>query len=239
MRILVVNADDFGLCPSVNEGVITAFERGVVTSTSLMVRQPAAAAAAALAVERPRLSVGLHVDLAEWVPEGAHDWRLRYQFVDVADPDAVRTEIEHQLERFEQLMGRVPTHLDGHQHVQRDEVVAGPLRAIAHRIGVPLRHHDPRIRYCGEFYGQDARGRTFTDGTTLDHLLSIIRSLPEGCTELACHPGRGVTPGESTYASERDRELAALCDPAVAQACRESGVVLTPFAALGASPGSR
>ena len=63
---LIVNADDFGQSPGVNRGVIAAHERGVVTSTSLMVRWPSAAAAAAYAREHPALSVGLHVDLGEW-----------------------------------------------------------------------------------------------------------------------------------------------------------------------------
>jgi predicted glycoside hydrolase/deacetylase ChbG (UPF0249 family) len=232
MRTLIVNADDFGLCPEVNEGVVEAFEHGLVTSTSLMVRQPGAAAAAALAAAHPGLSVGLHVDLAEWVPDGDHEWRLRYQFADVADADAVRAEVAHQLELFVELLGRAPTHLDGHQHVQRDEVVARPLQALARQLGVPLRHHAPDIRYCGEFYGQDARGRPYPEGTTVDQLVSIVRSLTDGCTELACHPGRGVTPDESSYAVERDRELAALCDPAVREACRAAGVVLAPFAAV-------
>ena len=48
-RYLIVNADDFGLSPGVNRGVVQAHERGIVTSASLMVRQPAAGAAAACA----------------------------------------------------------------------------------------------------------------------------------------------------------------------------------------------
>jgi chitin disaccharide deacetylase len=232
MRALIVNADDFGLCREVNEGVITAFDHGIVTSTSLMVRQPAAEEAAVLAALRPALSVGLHVDLAEWVPEGEYDWVLRYQFVDVSNADAVTAEITHQLELFERMIGRAPTHIDGHQHVQRDDVAGGPLRAAAGRLGVPLRFHDPRVAYCGEFYGQDARGRPYPEGTAVDHLIAVLAALPDGCTELACHPGLGVTLEQSSYAAERDRELAALCDPAVIRTVRASGIGLASFADL-------
>ena len=65
-RFLIVNADDFGLSDGVNRGIIEAAEHGIVTSASLMVRQPAAAAAAAYARNGGKLSVGLHLDLGEW-----------------------------------------------------------------------------------------------------------------------------------------------------------------------------
>ena len=66
-RALIVNADDFGQSPGVNRGVIRAHERGIVTSVSLMVRWPASTEAAAYGRAHPALSVGLHVDLGEWV----------------------------------------------------------------------------------------------------------------------------------------------------------------------------
>ena len=57
----------FGLSEGVNRGIIRAHEQGIVTSASLMVRYPAAAEAARYALQHPRLSVGLHLDMAEWV----------------------------------------------------------------------------------------------------------------------------------------------------------------------------
>ena len=65
-RRVVVNADDFGLTEGVNRGILDAHLDGIVTSTTTMVRQPAAADAAARAREAPRLGIGLHVDLGEW-----------------------------------------------------------------------------------------------------------------------------------------------------------------------------
>ena len=41
-RRLIVNADDFGLSPSVNAAVIRAHREGVLTTASLMVNEPAA-----------------------------------------------------------------------------------------------------------------------------------------------------------------------------------------------------
>ena len=47
-------------------GIVKAYDSGIVTSASLMVHMPAAAEAAALARERPLLSLGLHLDVGEW-----------------------------------------------------------------------------------------------------------------------------------------------------------------------------
>src|SRR5205085_7992074 len=101
-RFLVVNADDLGYAPGVNRGIFEAHERGIVTSTSLMVRRPAAEAAAAALHARLRLGVGLHVDLGEWLFEDG-DWRARDVRVDDADREAVAGEVAAQLARFREL----------------------------------------------------------------------------------------------------------------------------------------
>ena len=76
-RAVIVNADDFGQSAGITRGIIAAHERGIVTSASLMVRWPAAAAAAAYARAHHRLSVGLHVDLGESVYRAGH-WVALY-----------------------------------------------------------------------------------------------------------------------------------------------------------------
>src|SRR5713101_9724313 len=119
-RYLIVNADDFGQSPGVNRGIIEAHERGIVTSASLMVRWPAAADAAAYAQERPELSVGLHLDLAEWAYRDG-EWARLYEVVQGDDADAVAKEVERQAEAFRRLMGKNPTHIDSHQHAHRQE----------------------------------------------------------------------------------------------------------------------
>src|SRR3954468_18395984 len=114
-RRLIVTADDFGLTEGVNRGTIEAHEHGIVTSASLMVRGAAAAHAAQSARSHPAISVGLHFDAAEWRYRDGR-WQLAYQVIDVKDPRQLRGELERQLETFERLMGRTPTHLDSHQH---------------------------------------------------------------------------------------------------------------------------
>jgi predicted glycoside hydrolase/deacetylase ChbG (UPF0249 family) len=227
MRRLIVNADDFGQSPGINAGVIRSHEQGIVTSTSLMVRWPAAEPAAEYTSAHPKLSVGLHVDLAEWAQVDG-DWKPRYRVVDDSDPAAVEREVRRQLHRFRELTGRNPTHLDGHQHVQRSGYPARVLAGLAADLGVVLRDRDDRVRYEGGFYGRTPDG-PYPQGITVHRLIDMLSTLPAGTTELGCHPGLGDDV-ESDYVHERGLEVKALCDPRVGQAIDRFGIELVSFA---------
>jgi predicted glycoside hydrolase/deacetylase ChbG (UPF0249 family) len=227
-RYLIVNADDFGLSPGVNRGILQAHEEGVVTSASLMVRGPAAEAAAAYAREHPRLSVGLHVDLGEWLY--AHgSWRAAYEVVPLTEVAAVAAEVNRQLLAFRNLVGRAPSHLDSHQHVHRAEPVRSVMLEHARRLGVVLRSCDSQVRYCGDFYGQSDKGYSYPEGISVEALLGILRRLPPGTTEVGCHPGTGADVN-SVYCQERAVECRTLCDPQVRSAITSEGIVLCSFA---------
>lgn len=229
-RRLIVNADDFGQSAGVNRGVVHTHEQGIVTSASLMVRWPASRAAAAYARSRPRLSVGLHVDLGEW-RFAAGRWTPLYEAVDTADPPAVEAEVRAQLEAFRELVGRDPTHLDSHQHVHSAEPVGSVLVSLAGELGVPLRHFDPRVRYCGDFYGQGRDGSSLPQAITVERLIEIVRGVPPGTTELGCHPAESADL-VSDYAGEREVESSVLCDRRVRAALEKEGIALCSFADL-------
>jgi predicted glycoside hydrolase/deacetylase ChbG (UPF0249 family) len=222
-RQLIVNADDFGQSPGVNEGVAECHDRGIVTSASLMVRWQAAEEAAAYAQAHPALSVGLHVDLAEWAIRDG-DWHPLYERA--GDPE---TEIEGQLAAFRKLLGRDPTHIDGHQHVHREEPAKTILLELADGLGVPLRDFSPRVRYWGSFYAQDEAGEPVPGAISVDGLLAIIEDLPPGVTELGCHPAAAVD-FESMYRAERIEETRTLCDPRVREALVSAEIGLFSFA---------
>jgi chitin disaccharide deacetylase len=226
-RYLIVNADDFGLSPGVNRGLIKAHEHGIVTSASLMVRWPGAAEAAAYGRAHPELSIGLHLDLGEWVfVDGA--WRMAYEVVSLEDAAALTSEVARQLDLFRSLLGRSPTHLDAHQHVHRAEPLRSILRQEAQRLGVPLRDVSPQVRYCGDFYGQSDQGYPYPEGISVEALLAILRQLPTGWTELGCHPGEG-TDFNSVYQAERSVECQSLCEPRVREVLREADIRLCSF----------
>jgi chitin disaccharide deacetylase len=229
-RFLIVNADDFGRSPGINDGVVRAHREGIVTSTSLMVRWPAAVEAARYAREHPELSVGLHVDLGEWSFRDG-EWVLEYEVVPEDDADAMRAEVEAQLARFRALLGRPPTHLDAHQHVHRSGVPGKVVRELGGRLGVPVRFAHPHLRSCGDFYGQTGTGDPLAGAVEPRALASIVGGLPDGWTELICHPAAdALTPG--MYGTERRAELDSLCDPGVRAAVESAGIALRSFTDL-------
>jgi predicted glycoside hydrolase/deacetylase ChbG (UPF0249 family) len=230
VKELVVNADDFGRSDAVNRGVAEAHERGIVTSASLMVCWDAADAAAAYARRRPRLGVGLHLDLGEWVHRG-QEWVTLYERADLSNPDAVSEELDRQLRTFERLLDSPPTHIDSHQHVHLREPVREAVIAAASSLDVPVRRISPSIAYRGEFYGQTPSGEPFPQGITPENLARIVASVTDGVTELACHPG--IASEGSPYGEERTRETAALTDPGTREAVDSAGVCLRSFVGLG------
>jgi predicted glycoside hydrolase/deacetylase ChbG (UPF0249 family) len=234
-RALIVTADDFGRTPEINAGVIAAHRDGIVTSASLMVRWPAAAAAVELAREHAGLSLGLHVDLGEWSWDEQAGWQPVYQAVDGDDGQAVSEEAARQLAAFRSLTGADPTHIDSHQHVHRSEPARSVLLAAARKLGVPLRGDDARVRHCPAFYGQTAEGAPLPELITPEALMATIRSLPGGVSELGCHPGEGA--GMPTaYDRERAIELRTLCDSGVRACLDEERVTLMSFADLAREP---
>lgn len=226
-KYLIVNADDFGMSRGVNQGIIHAHEQGIVTSASLMVRSSSAPEAASYGREHLRLSVGLHVDLGEWIFAGS-EWKPVYQVVPLDNEEVINAEVARQIRLFRDLMGRNPTHLDSHQHVHRAETVRSVLVQQARELGVVLRGENPDVRYCGDFYGQADKGHPYVEAISVEALLKILAGLPAGFTEMGCHPGDG-TELNSAYRSERNIECQTLCDPRVIAAIAEKEIVLCSF----------
>jgi len=229
-RLLIVNADDFGLTEGVNRGIVDAHAGGIVTSASLMVRARGAEHAAELARQNPRLGLGLHFDIGEWVRRDG-TWRARYEYVTEGDATSTEAELGAQIARFEELIGKPPDHLDSHQHVHlsRPEVAAAVRRA-SEALGIGVRGLDPRVSYRG-MYGQDEAGRSVSDAIGPSAYVDAIRSLPAGVTEFGCHPGY-TEDLDSDYRLEREIEVRTLCDAAVRAITVESGVRLISWADL-------
>jgi hypothetical protein len=98
---------------------------------------------------------------------------------------------------------------------------------MGRRLGIPVRHLDERVRYCGEFYGVGENGKSQPDHITFAALAQILSELRAGTTELCTHPGTANERG--TYSPQRAIELETLCDPAVLAAIQAHNIKLISF----------
>ncbi len=159
---LIVNADDYGLTPGITRGILEAHQKGVVTSTTALVGSAHAADAIRQAAEfAPKLGLGLHLAISgtgrpvlppseapSLVREdgrfyGFTDWLYLFkQF----SPDEIARELNAQCERFVEIAGRPPDHLDGHHHaVYRHPAGLRTLLDLAARYDVPIRNPWPDL----------------------------------------------------------------------------------------------
>lgn len=150
-RRLILNADDFGWSEGVNAAVAELYDRGVVTSTSLMVGGPAAAGAVEGLRTRPGLAVGLHLALVDALavlppaeipalvgpdgrfPRGPIRMGLRYTFLPPARKQMER-EAEAQFAAFAAL-GLPLSHVDTHVHMALTPAVFHTVLRLARQHG--------------------------------------------------------------------------------------------------------
>lgn len=224
-RYLVMNADDFGYAKGVNRGIIAAHEQGVVLSTSLMVDRPQAKEAATLAAQHPGLGVGLH-----FTATGQNG-----PLFDLSDVATVAKELQRQYQRCGDLLGHPPTHLDSHHHVHLRKELKPFFIAWAAERKLHLRDAGGAL-YNGAFYGQwydeEWNFHFAPDFISITNLEKILRGLPEGVTELACHPAYLTSDLDSSYATEREIELTTLLHPRVGEILRELDIAVGNFATV-------
>jgi hypothetical protein len=249
-RWLIINADDAGLAPEVDAGILEAARAGTVTSASLCVNPPHAPAVAAL--RAAGVSLGLHATFTQGMPcapaarvptlvdaEGRFflDGRERLAAFSAAD---IETELAAQAARFEALVGAPPTHLDFHRHLHaRDARVLAAAEALAAALRIPLRAVSAGMRAACRAAGVAAADH-FLGGVapapywTRERLRAAIADLPEGITELMCHPAKGMRPAPGIrYCAERDVEREALLSAEVRRCCAAAALAnfaTVPFA---------
>lgn len=157
-RRIVLNADDFGLSHGINEGIITAMERNIIGSTSLMVNFVDSAEALRAAREK-NLSIGWHFNLTLGKPvsdpatvpsltrkDGTFYSRTqllrRCLLRQVRREDVVR-ELESQWAFFADA-GLHPNHIDGHEHCHVFPIICSVVRDLV------VEHRIPLVRLPGE-----------------------------------------------------------------------------------------
>jgi predicted glycoside hydrolase/deacetylase ChbG (UPF0249 family) len=226
---LIVNGDDFGFTRDVNEGIVEAHRHGILTATTLMADGNAFDHAVTLARETPSLDVGCHLVLV-------NRWGMR----DLAW--ALSQSEERIFETFAAQVGKIvragirPTHLDSHKHAHLLPLVLKAIVRVAHEFGIawvrrPLgfarARHMRGLKTTARFTGFLATGKL-----DRERLIAELERLPEGLTELVCHPGK-LGPelrGAPTRLKEsRAIELAALTSEEARVAINRCGIELVNY----------
>ena len=214
-RLLMIHADDLGMCHSVNRAITMALETGVVNSASLMVPCPCFQEAAEWASRHPEYDIGIHSTLiSEWesyrwgpvskvksgsglVDDNGYFWPRNNLLR--AEPERIHEEIAAQIMLAKQS-GIDPTHLDSHMlSVARAGYITAYIKA-AQQFALPFLNDEYWLS-CASREGAATTQNDFV----VDHLLqahfklavddleeyylSTLRELKPGWNVLLVHPG--------------------------------------------------
>ena len=202
-REVIFNADDFGLCKSINAGVIESHEKGVVSSASVMVTGEAFEEAARYAVEKRTLDIGLHLALCEGTPVSApgeiptlvaSDGKfcngyaafVKAYFAGKINLAQVEKEFRAQLAKA-LAAGLQISHLDSHQHLHALPAILEIVIRIARE------NHIPAIRYPDE-----------RDVEMVNALLEgrAVRSLQRAGLSMVCRSGKRMLNGSGLASTD-------------------------------------
>jgi len=130
---LIINADDFGLTQNINEGILAAHVKGIVTSTSIVAQGEAFDNSIEIAKKNPTLDIGIHLTLVEerpllnpeevptlvtsegkFFPHAKHFFK-RYLLGKISKDDVYR-ELDAQFNKVLNSGIKI-THIDSHQHM--------------------------------------------------------------------------------------------------------------------------
>jgi len=262
----VVNADDFGFTPDVNEGIVEAHQQGILTSTTLMANGDAFDDAVQRARDVPSLDLGCHLVLVggkSLLTGKAFPLTVSQLLVALARR-VIRPydELRAQVQRICDA-GVSPTHLDTHKHTHLAPPVLDAVARLGEEFGIrwirrpldfPLRTAVPplvkltsrslgllrrrfhrvieehRCRTTDYFAGFQVTGRLRTPELT--ELLALV---PEGTTELMCHPGRcgpALRQARTRLKESRQAELDALTAAEARAALDRAGIELVNYRQL-------
>jgi predicted glycoside hydrolase/deacetylase ChbG (UPF0249 family) len=228
---VIFNADDFGLCKGQNEGIIKAYEEGVVRSATLMVNMPGTAEAVEYALRNKNLKVGVHISLTagKSLLEHVHITRngifLKKDYTRKTNEqiNEIEKEVRAQIEKFFSF-GLELSHIDSHHHFHWLPQIYPIFEEVAKEYNVPLRKnnwiqegHLNGVEYkesdlefaktlpefTSEFYG---------DSIQVEDLIRIIEKYNRP-VEIMCHPAilDDYIKTNSSYNKEREIELETLC----------------------------
>jgi predicted glycoside hydrolase/deacetylase ChbG (UPF0249 family) len=223
-RLLIINADDFGMYPEINDAVIRAFTEGVVRSTTLMTPCPGAKQAIQLLTEHRDIPFGVHlsvicdIDTYRWGPislrenvsslieQDGNFYSLgrMSKFLAQAKTDELELEFRAQIETVLSA-GLRPTHLDWHcLHAGGRADIFDMTLGLAKEYEFAIRVADQALSERLAQQGLPAAEHTLLDSFAIDtsdklaRYMQLLRDLPPGLSEWAVHPGLGTPEAQAT-----------------------------------------
>lgn len=260
-RLLILNADDFGMCQSINQAIMNTLQAGVVRSTSLMVPCPWALHAMRFLQDHPEISFAIHLtaiwdaDDYTWGPltcreqvpalvdQGGrfHTMNSFPARLDQAALAQLEVEFRAQIEVV-LATGLQPTHLDWHSlRLDRYPPVYDLLLGLARKSGLALRITGDVMRQKVRRLGLPCNDHDLLDSFSLDPVhkaaryAQLLHDLPTGLSEWAVHPGLD-TP--ELLALEPDGNHVRQADydfwtsPQAKELVQQEGIILLDYRAL-------
>lgn len=262
-RLLLINADDFGMYDAINAAVLRAYSQGVVRSTSLMTPCPGASAAMEILRAHPDLRFGVHLSVIRDIP--TYSWgplAPRQQVPSLLTDDGELFTTDHmdaflaraevaELERefraqIEVVLsaGLFPTHLDWHCLLDggRPDIFALTLR-LAQEYGLAVRVDGQQFMARMQGLGLPTADHPLLDSFTLPiatkaaSYAGLLHTLPAGLTEWAVHPGRDTAAARALDPGGwqvRETDLDFLVSAEAREIIAQEGIILLSYAPLQA-----
>lgn len=140
MKKLVVVADDFGLCESVNSGIVESFQNGLVTELSLMLGSPGTNHALKLVQNHNISNLGIHMLLKNWRDTGALVRRADYtRLFNELTASEVAKLVTAELDEFERLTGHKPSHITSQYGILSHPKALPSITEYAAENDIPMR----------------------------------------------------------------------------------------------------
>lgn len=136
-KSIILCADDFGFNPAISQGIIHLIAEQRLSATSCMTNFPAwEDYISELLRYRDKIDLGLHFNLLSPLSE-----LVRKAYLRQLKLQTIETELQAQIDSFQQRVGILPDYIDGHQHIHQLPVIRTAL------INVIKRNYPSRLPY--------------------------------------------------------------------------------------------
>ncbi len=229
---LIINGDDLGYTMGNTEGIIEAYQKGILRSTTALCNSPYLNEASEFSKRNPGLGVGVHLTLTLGKPltenRTLHDESGNFYqgrktiWTNNPDYEEIYLEWKAQIEQYIKVFGHMPTHLDSHHSVHDATPEALKVsQRLAEEYHLPMRRYS-NYKYVSGFYGEAA---------TRETMISILLENKDQDIEIMCHPGFCDLElyRSSSYSLGRVVELDVLCSDEVKTYIKEENIELVHY----------